>query len=206
MNEKAKLAEQKAEPVYLTGEQRDFGVSRELLHQRPDSLSARLRAGDRAAAAELVDKYYEQIYLFMRRLGHDRHAGEDLTQETFFSAWHHIGQLKDDKALNGWLYRIAANVSRLHWRRHKHQEAVGVEQIDVADSGEAGPEAAGRREQLEQVRDAVARLPANLRQTIVLHYMQQLTITEAAEVAGVRQGTFKSRLNRALRALKESMT
>ncbi len=205
MNEKSKLAEQKADPAYLTGEQRDLGVSRELLHQRPDSLSARLRAGDQAAAAELVDKYYEQIYLFMRRLGHDRHAGEDLTQETFFSAWHHIGQLKDDKALNGWLYRIAANVSRLQWRRHRHQETVGVEQIDIADSGEAGPEAAGRREQLEQVRDAVARLPAKLRQTIVLHYLQQLTITEAAEAAGVRQGTFKSRLNRALRALKESM-
>lgn len=206
MNEKSKLAEQKADPAYLTGEQRDLGVSRELLHQSQDSLSARLRAGDRAAAAELVDKYYEQIYLFMRRLGHDRHAGEDLTQETFFSAWHHIGQLKDDKALNGWLYRIAANVSRLHWRRHKHQETVGVEQFDVADSSEAGPEAAGRREQFGQVRDAVARLPANLRQTIVLHYMQQLTIAEAAEAMGVRQGTFKSRLNRALRALKESVT
>ena len=205
MNEKAKLAEQKAAPAYLTGEQRDLGAGREFLHQKPDSLSARLRAGDRAAAVELVDKYYEQIYLFMRRLGHDRHAGEDLTQETFFSAWHHIGQLKDDKALNGWLYRIAANVSRLHWRRHKHQETVGLEQIDVAGSGEAGPEAAGSREQLEQVRDAVTRLPAKLRQTIVLHYMQQLTITEAAEAAGIRQGTFKSRLNRALRALKESI-
>ena len=206
MNQKAKLAEQKADPAYLTGEQRDPGVSRELLHQRPVSLPARLRAGDRTAAAELVDKYYEQIYLFLRRLGHDRHAGEDLAQETFFSAWNHIGQLKDDKALNGWLYRIAANVSRLHWRRHKHQETVGVERVDIADSGETGPEAAGRREQLEQIRDAVAGLPAKLRQTIVLHYMQQLTINEAADAAGVRQGTFKSRLNRALRALKESMT
>lgn len=205
MNEKAKLAEQKPDSAYLTGEQRNLGVSRELLHQSQDSLSARLRAGDRAAAAELVDKYYEQIYLFMRRLGHDRHAGEDLTQETFFSAWHHIGQLKDDKALNGWLYRIAANVSRLHWRRHKHQQTLGVEHIDIADGDEAGPEKAGRREQLEQVRDAVTRLPVKLRQTIVLHYIQQLTIAEAAEVADVRQGTFKSRLNRALRALKKDI-
>jgi RNA polymerase sigma factor (sigma-70 family) len=205
MNKKAKLAEQKPGSGYLTGEQRDLGVSRELSHQRPDSLSARLRAGDRAAAAELVDKYYEQIYLFLRRLGHDRHVSEDLTQETFFSAWHHIGQLKDDKALNGWLYRIAANVSRLHWRRHKHQDTVGVETIDIADSDASGPETAERREQLEQVRDAVARLPVKLRQTIVLHYTQQLTIAEAAEVAGVRQGTFKSRLNRALKALKKDI-
>jgi RNA polymerase sigma-70 factor, ECF subfamily len=205
MTEKAKLAEQKPDPTYLTNEQRDRGGSREQLYQRQDSLSVRLRAGERAAATELVDNYYEQIYLFMRRLGHDRHASEDLTQETFFSAWHHIGQLKDDKALNGWLYRIAVNVSRLYWRRHKHEETVGIEHIDIADSGKTGPETAGRHEQLEQIRDAVAQLPAKLRQTIILHYMQQLTIAEAAEVAGVRQGTFKSRLNRALRTLKKSM-
>ncbi|MHC4542383.1 MAG: RNA polymerase sigma factor, partial [Planctomycetota bacterium] len=122
MDEKAKLAEQKPDLAYPTSEQRDLGVNEASVKQRPGPLSARLRAGDRAAAVELVDEYYEQIYLFMRRLGHDRHASEDLTQDVFFSAWHHIGQLKDDKALNSWLYRIASNVSRLYWRRHKHKE------------------------------------------------------------------------------------
>jgi len=205
MDEKPKLGEQKAALTHLRTEQRaDGGVASARQGWYP--LSARLRAGDRAAAAELVDAYYEQIYLFMRRLGHDRHTSEDLTQEVFFSAWHHIGQLKDDKALNGWLYRIAANVSRLHWRRHRPNEVVGIEQMDVAADSESGPDKAGHQEQLEQVRNAVARLPAKLRETVVLHYLQQLTISEAAEVAGIRQGTFKSRLNRALRCLKESVT
>lgn len=203
MDKKAKLAEQKPNLAYPTRQQRDLGVKETSGRQRPGSLSARLRAGERAAAVELVDEYYEQIYLFMRRLGHDRHASEDLTQDVFFSAWHHIGQLKDDKALKSWLYRIAGNVSRLYWRRHKHKETVGIELIDMPDGSETGPERAGRREQLEQVVDAVARLPAKLKQTIVLHYVQQLTIAEAAEAAGVREGTFKSRLNRALRALKK---
>ena len=58
---------------------------------------------------------------------------------------------------------------------------------------------------MELVRDAVAKLPVKLRETIVLHYMQQLTIAEAAEIAGIRQGTFKSRLNRALKTLKKSV-
>ena len=206
MDRKAKLAEQKAGLTHPTTEQRTDGGGLAPVQQGWYPLSARLRAGDRAAAAELVDAYYEQIYLFMRRLGHDRHASEDLTQEVFFNAWHHIGQLKDDKALNGWLYRIATNVSRLYWRRHRHNEVVGIEQIDLpAGSEEAGPEKAGHQEQLELVRDAVAKLPVKLRETIVLHYMQQLTIAEAAEIAGIRQGTFKSRLNRALRTLKKSV-
>jgi RNA polymerase sigma-70 factor (ECF subfamily) len=205
MKEKTKLAEQKPDVAYLTNEQRDAGANKEFLSQRRDSLHARLRAGDRTAAAEMVDEYHEQIYLFMRRLGHDRQISEDLTQETFFNAWHHIGQLKNEKALNGWLYRIAGNVSRLYWRRHKHSEVVGIEDMDLPDSGQAGPDAAGRREQLEQLKDAVTRLPVKLRETIALHYLQQLTIAEAADIAGIRQGTFKSRLNRALGILRKSV-
>ncbi len=205
MDRKAKVAEQKPGLTHLTTEQRTDGGGLAPAEQGWYPLSARLRAGDRAAAAELVDAYYEQIYLFMRRFGHDRHTSEDLTQEVFFSAWHHIGQLKDDKALKGWLYRIAANVSRLYWRRHRLNEVVGIEQIDLPAGGEAGPEKAGHQEQLEQVRGAVAKLPFKLRETVVLHYLQQLTIAEAAEIAGIRQGTFKSRLNRALRTLKKSV-
>ena len=205
MDEQPKSAEQKPGLTHLTTKQRADGGGMASARQGWYPLSARLKAGDRAAAAELVDAYYEQIYLFMRRLGHDRHTSEDLTQEVFFSAWHHIGQLKDDKALNGWLYRIAANVSRLHWRRHRQNEVVGIEQMDVSADSEAGAQIAGHQEQLEQVRDAVARLPAKLREAVVLHYLQQLTISEAAEVAGIRQGTFKSRLNRALRSLKKSV-
>jgi RNA polymerase sigma-70 factor (ECF subfamily) len=200
------LAEQQADLAYLRDEPQGISTSRERLEQKRNSLAARLKAGDRTAAAELVDEYSGQMYLYMRRLGHDRQASEDLTQEIFFNAWHHIGQLRDDKALNSWLYRIAGNVSRLYWRRHKHKEVVGIERIDAPDAGAGESDAFGHYEQLEQLNYAVSRLPEKLRQTIVLHYMQQLTIAEAAEVAGVRQGTFKSRLNRALKALRKSVT
>ena len=143
----------------------------------------------------------------MRRLGHDRQISEDLTQESFFNAWHHIAQLRDGKALDSWLYRIAANVSRLYWRKHKHKEVVGIEIIDVPDDRTGdGYDKVGRYEQLEELQIAVGRLPVKLRETIILHYMQQLTIAKAAEALGVKEGTFKSRLNRALRALRKDVT
>ena len=190
----------------LKNERRRLGDSGERPDVKRNSLVSRLKSGNREAAAELVDEYHEQMYLFMRRLGHDRQSSEDLTQEVFFNAWHHIGQLKDDKALNSWLYRIASNVSNLYWRRHKHKEVVGIENIDRPDLSTGRADEFGHYEQLEQLNYAVARLPSKLKQTVVLHYMQQLTIAEAAEVAGVRQGTFKSRLNRALKALRKSVT
>lgn len=205
MKEKAKLAEQNADVTYLKGDARPIDNSREQLEKRRQALVVRLKEGDRAAASDLVDEYYQQIYLYMRRLGHDRQTSEDLTQEVFFNAWHHIGQLKDGKALNSWLYRIASNVSNLYWRRHKHKEVVGIENISTPEVSTGRDDQFGHYEQLEQLNYAVARLPVKLRQTIVLHYMQQLTIAEAAQVAGIRQGTFKSRLNRALKALRKNV-
>ena len=206
MRKKVKLTEQQAGLAHLIGEQQNFDRRKEHSDQRQDSLAERLRDGDRAAAAELVDLYYERIYLFMRRLGHSRQVSEDLTQEIFFNAWHHIGQLRDGKALNSWLYRIAGNVSKLYWRRHKGKEAASIEGIDVVDSlSKTQLDKAGDYEQLERLNNAVTRLPIKLRQAVVLHYMQQLTITEAADAAGIRKGTFKSRLNRALRALRKQV-
>ena len=205
MRKKAKLTEQKvgfAHPIYM---QQDVNGDKESLEQRKDSLAVRIRAGDRAAAAELVDIYYKQIYLFMRRLGHNGLTSEDLTQQSFLQAWQHISRLRDGKALNAWLYRLAANVSKLYWRRHKADRAVGIEGINEPQSREAGPDKVGDYEQLGRLKNAVGRLPEKLRKAVVLHYMQCLTIAEAAEAAGVRQGTFKSRLNRALEALRKQV-
>ena len=146
--------------------------------------------------------------MFLRRLGHDRQISEDLTQESFLQAWQHISQLRNGKALNSWLYRIASNVSKLYWRIHKGRETTSIEGMgtDVAESSEGVCDRIGRYEQLGRLKNAVAHLPGKLRQAVVLHYMQHLTIAEAAEAAGVREGTFKSRLNRALETLRKQIT
>lgn len=171
-----------------------------------DSLAARLTAGDRAAAAELVDIYHERIYRFMRRLGHDRQLSEDLTQETFLRAWSHIGQLRDDNALEAWLYRIAGNVSKLYWRKHRIKESTGIDAVAVPSTGEAGHDIIGRSEELNKLQRAIDRLTWKLRQAIVLHYMQHLSIAEAAKAAGISPGTLKSRLNRALNTLRRHVS
>ena len=175
------------------------------MEKREQSLADRLKAGDSAAAAELVDIYYQRIYLFMRRLGHSYQVSEDLTQESFLQAWQHIDQLREDKSLDSWLYRIAGNVSKYYWRRHNNKEIVGVEEIEAPEGVETDYDKVAEDEQLSWVKKAVARLPVKLRHVVVLHYMQQLTIAEAAEAVGVREGTFKSRLNRALKALRKQI-
>ncbi len=183
----------------------DHGRRDSHLETRKDSLAARLRAGDRQAAEDFVDRYYEQIYLFMRRLGCGQAISEDLTQECFLSAWQHIGQLKDDTALNSWLYRIAGNASRMYWRRRKGKAVVSLEDFEVSDGNQDNRDKVEYAERLGRLHKAVTRLSTKFRQAIVLHYMQNLSIGEAAEAAGVREGTFKSRLNRAIKILRKQV-
>jgi RNA polymerase sigma-70 factor (ECF subfamily) len=204
VKKKAKTTEQKADSAHLINEWQNVGRKGNYVEKRRNSLASRLRAGNRAAAAELVDIYYEPIYLYMRRLGHSQQVSEDLTQESFLQAWQHIGQLRDGRALNGWLYHIAGNVSKLYWRRHKGKKTTNIEGFDVADGGESEGKI-GDFEELEKLQNAVGKLSIKLREAVVLHYMQHLTISEAAEAAGVREGTFKSRLNRALKSLRKQI-
>ena len=208
MAKKEKLTEQKAAFAHQFNKQGNADRRDKYLDELRDSLAARLMAGDHAAADEFVDMYHEQIYLFMRRLGHDRQISEDLTQESFLQAWQHIGQLRNGKALSGWLYRIATNVSKLYWRKHKDKETASIEGIgiDVRENNEIGYDIVEHYEQLGRLKNAVEQLPPKLKQVIVLHYLQHLTIAEAAEAAGIRQGTFKSRLNRALETLRKQVT
>ena len=205
MEKDSRVAEQTDDLAHLTRKQAIADEDRRLLAEDAAHLAARLRKGDRTAAEELVDRYYERIYLFMRAVGHDCQISEDLTQETFLRAWYHIGQLREGKALNGWLFRIAGNVSKLHHRRHKDRGTVDLDSIEPPEGGADGSNRAGDREQADQLRQAVGRLPWKLRQAIVLHYMEQLTISEAADAAGIRQGTLKSRLNRGLEALRKEV-
>ncbi len=173
--------------------------------KKQDSLAARLRAGDHEAAVELVNCYHRQIYLLMRRLGHSRQVSEDLTQESFLRAWQHINQLRGGKALNSWIYRIAANVSNAYLRRHKGRGAADMELVKPAQNNNNDSAVPEELEQLALVKAAMLQLSEKLKQTIVLHYLQQLSISEAAQAIGIRKGTFKSRLSRALKALKKQL-
>ena len=100
------------------------------------------------------------------------------------------------------MYHIALNASRTYGRRHKDVEVVKMELLEAAEQGDV---VAASRDELARLTDAVAKLPVKLRRAIVLHYMQHLTIAQAAEAAGVGKGTLKSRLSRALKALRKRL-
>jgi len=173
------------------------------LDKQPDSLAVRLRSADRLAAAELVDLYYEQIYHYIRRMGFGYAASEDLTQDVFFQAWRHISQLRNDKMLRPWLYRIATNAARTQLRKKRRD--VSLDESELADDSSQSWEKIENKELLLQLKKEIDNLPTKLKQAVLLHYMQHLTIAETADAICTGQGTAKSRISRALRKLRKQL-
>ena len=162
----------------------------------------RLRRGDRDACRELIRIHHAAVYGYLRRLGADASWAEDLTQETYMRAWRSIESLRRAASLRSWLLTIARNEFFQRMRAGRI-ETVGLEQATEGVSGDPrADDVVALSERDGAVRDAVRQLEPELQEAIALHYFQDQSFRELAEVLGVPPGTAKSRVHRALFCLR----
>jgi len=167
------------------------------------SLKRRLRKRDSEACRELIRRHHSLIFGHLMRLGADASLAEDLTQETYARAWLGIDSLRKASSLRCWLLTIARNEFFQHARR-RHPETTGLDPLpEKADRRPPPDSVAIVGERDRRLREALARIDPPLRETVALHYFQDLTLKEVSEVLAVPPGTVKSRLNRALTSLRE---
>ena len=166
-----------------------------------------IRRGDRAAATELVARHYAPIYAFLRRLAGSETEAADLTQITFTRVWSALPGFAGRSALRSWLHGIAHHVY-LDWRRRNGRlearpDAWWLEQAD----GRSRPDRLAVEADLAAaVYAAVDCLPPDLRETVHLHYYQELTLEQTAEVLGIAASTVKYRLRQALDQLQSRLS
>ncbi len=162
----------------------------------------RLRRRDREACRELIRRHHAKVYGFLRRMGTDPALAEDLTQETYARAWERIESLRQAGSLRSWLLAIARNELLQHARR-KEPEVIGPEgHPEPSASATTLEEDLLASERDERLHRAVSRLDEGLRETVVLHYFQELSFREVGAVLGLPAGTVKSRVHRALTTLR----
>ncbi len=169
-------------------------------------LVAGVLAGNTALFTGLVARHTGQIYgLALRLLGNSEEA-EDVVQETFLRAYAHLNTFRSAAGFATWLYRITLNVSRDQLRRRQVRERTvafsRVNQLWADERYSVDPErvvlALENRQIIEQ---ALKRLPANYRATLLLHEVDGLTLAEVATLMDAPLPTVKSRLQRARMAL-----
>jgi RNA polymerase sigma-70 factor (ECF subfamily) len=159
------------------------------------------QAGDMAAFEDLVMAHADRLFAVLLRMTGNRDEAGDLAQEVLLRAWRGIGGFRGGSSFFTWLYRIAMNEatrSRQRAARRPPSVPLGTPALDVPAPArdEPGPQAE-QRELRGALARALASLPPGDRAAIVLRDIEGLSTREAAEITGVSQAAFKSRLHQA---------
>jgi len=167
---------------------------------------AQARAGDPEAWDRLFRRYQLPLYVYVFELVHDEQTSLDIVQECFINAARHLGTLREDDKFGSWLFGIAHQKCVQRWRKSDREER-SYEELVVApaESGPRPDELLIRQEQESEFMSRVNQLPAAQRSVLLLHYLEEFSLEEIAEVTCTSLGTVKSRLHYARKALRKLM-
>jgi RNA polymerase sigma-70 factor (ECF subfamily) len=175
-----------------------------------EELVERFQSGDPSAFDTLVRRWERKVQGAIYRLVGPGEDVRDLSQETFFKAYRGLGTFKKEARFSSWLYQIALNVCRDRMRRGRGKSYVSFDEL--SEGGEAGTESAPSALDLIEARDlsrqvaaAVAALPEEQREVVVLKEYQGLTFIEIAAALDVPLSTVKTRLYRGLGQLRQQL-
>jgi len=148
------------------------------------------------------DKLMRVVYLIV----HDYHLAEEITQEVFVRAYRSMETFRGDASIYTWLYRIALNLSRNHLsRRSKIRFIPFGHQEKENDLTESLEEKVVQSTVNKQIRNCIRALPVKYREVIILHYFEQMKITEISQILQQPEGTVKSKISRARVLLEKRM-
>ena len=171
----------------------------ELEEERRQILAAQR---DRAAFAPLYERYVDQIYAYVYTLTRDKEQAEDVTAATFAKAIEELPRFEwRGVPYSAWLYRVAANLVTRERRRPGWIELDPHTAAGLPDPAEV----AERADRERAVRGAVAALPADQRQVVVLRFGGELTCREIGEIMGRSEGAVKLLTFRALTAMRRRL-
>src|SRR5881296_1087314 len=160
-----------------------------------------VRGGDVGKLGILFERYQGALYNFFLRLTSSRQASEDLVQDVFFRMLKYRHTYQDVSDFTTWMYQIARNV-RFDYYRKRKREVVLEEKENEQASQDPGPvERLQRRQEIDLLRGALARLPEEKREVLVLSRYQNLKYYQIASILCCDVGTVKVRVYRAIKEL-----
>jgi RNA polymerase sigma-70 factor (ECF subfamily) len=182
-----------------------------------EELVGQLAAGDKQAFNEVFERYHRQIYNFINKQVNDRESVEDLAQEVFMRVFKSARNFDVEKKFTSWLYKIALNEVKRHWKRTGARQTFSLNTPVGQDSGDAE-----RGEFIEDhrvvpaqeaesdlfsrnLRQLIDRLPEKQRTVVLLKVYQELTFEEIAEICDCPLSTVLSRMRYAINKLRRWM-
>jgi RNA polymerase sigma-70 factor (ECF subfamily) len=176
----------------------------------PDSDEAlvEMAKGDPEAFGELYERHVKRVYNYIYyRVGAKRQDAEDLTARTFLQALAHLPRFRQQGVpISAWLLRIAHNLVA-NWHRDNRRQYVPLDEAaEVREGADQPGEAAEKREERRELLAAIAELPTERQQLIVLRFVQGMRAADIAVVMGRSEGAVKALLHRTLTSLRKNLS
>jgi RNA polymerase sigma-70 factor (ECF subfamily) len=162
------------------------------------------RTGSPEAWDILFKRYQLPLYVYVFELVRDEQASLDIVQEAFINAARYIGGLRDDAKFGSWLFGIAHQRCIQRWRVQKREEGLlPSSEAETLGFEEDPLEILIRAEQEAEFMTMLNKLPAPQRSVLLLHFIEDFSLEEIAEITGAQLGTVKSRIHYAKKALRK---
>jgi RNA polymerase sigma-70 factor, ECF subfamily len=161
---------------------------------------------DRAAFADLFDAFGPRVKAFMMRKGATSEQAEDLVQETMISVWTKAALYVPERGgVATWIFTIARNLRIDRLRREKSNQFTDLDDYDAEDEGPGQDEMLSRFQEDSHVAKALAQIPAEQRELLILSYVEDLPQSEIAHRLKIPLGTVKSRMRLAYRRMRKML-
>lgn len=160
---------------------------------------------DPEAFGKLYDAYVNQIYRFVyfKVAGHEE--AEDITADVFLKVWNYLQVERDIKSFSGLLYRVARNCIIDSYRAKGARQEVALDEFLEISDGRKGQDKMMSGAEQDKTILALSRLKQEYREIVTLRYVDELEISEIAELTEKSSVTVRVTLHRALKKLKEVM-
>lgn len=159
--------------------------------------------GDQAAGKELFERYYAPVSRFFRNKVRDP---ADLVQRTFVACMEAADRFEGSSSFRSYLFGIAINLLRKHYRDDPARRFVDAEeQPSVEAMGQSPSQMLVVREEQRLLLAALRRVPAQLQLLLELHYWEQMSVADLAELLKLPVGTIKSRMRRGRQLVEEAL-
>jgi len=178
-------------------------MDRERQRTRDALLALRCQLGEERAFADLVQEFERPLRYFLAKLIGDEERALDVLQEVWLRALRGLRKLSDPGALRPWLYRLAHGVAIDGLRRETARGRIEGNSLPEHDLAEPEPDLSG--EDAVQLHRKLGTLELKHREVLVLHFLENLSLAEVAQIVDCPVGTVKSRLHHAKRALADAL-
>src|SRR3984885_9259815 len=179
-----------------------------------EALVAAAKLGNHPAFAELWTRHSNTAFKTAYRIVGNRDDAEDVIQDSWMKAYAHLRTFGGRSKFSTWLIRITINSALMTLRRKRVHPETSMEVVDgeswqrceIADPTEDVEDFYARRERVESLRRAICRLQPTLRNVVEIHQSNDRSVKEIAELAGLSLAATKSRLLRARKVLRRTLS